>query len=985
METTTEKKRDYKPGSLVSARGRDWVVMPTNDPELLRIRPLGGSEDETTGIYLPLNIQSDYVKLAHFHPPAAPDLGNFTSARLLYNACRLSFRSGAGPFRSLARLSFRPRPYQMVPLIMALRQAPDPVRLLVADDVGVGKTIEAILILKELLERREVERFAVICLPHLCEQWQRELRDKAGIEAVIIRSNTQARLDREVPSGVTSVYRYYPYQVISIDYIKADQRRAVFLHECPELVIVDEAHTATKPAGALKSQQQRYHLLHDLADVKRRPNQHLLLLTATPHSGKQEEFQSLLGLLNPRFENLDLPTATPAQRRELARHFVQRRRADVECWLGEDTPFPKRLPEEQPYDLAPEYRAVYNEVLTLAQQLTQKAGHLSAGQQKFHYWTALALLRGVMSSPAAGIEMLRNRQLNLSQDDELALEEVAEAEAAAPNPILDQDFGTEGDFLPTQIVSRATLTAAQNNRLRDLISKLEKLDSLKADQKAAQAVQLAREWLKAGYQPVIFCRYIATAKYLGALLTDALKRVGHSAVDVRVVTSEDPDEERRRRIEEMAAAPLRVLVATDCLSEGINLQHLFTAVLHYDLPWNPNRLEQREGRVDRYGQTAPTVRACLLYGRDNPMDSVVLGVLLRKVREIRTATGITVPFPEDSQTVMDAVLTAVLLNPKAAAAASGAVQLTLDLGEEATIRTYKDRVSNAYEAAAAREKESRSIFAQNAIRPDEIAEDLHQADDAIGNPAAVAMFVTQALPALLGTQIQPDRMPSSEAPGYTLFTANLPPVLQATLPPKAEVKVSFESPTPAGYLYLGRNHVFVEQLCQLLLANAVQQRKQAPARAAVLRTAAVTTKTTLVVFRVRNVIEEVKLNRQIVAEEMLIWGYRGSLASNDFLGADEARALLETATPAFPEPPDDFRQRRLAAERETLFDLDDPAEPIRLSLRPTLDDVALVRAQNLVQAHERFRQAVGGSRCQVVTPVLPMDVMGLYVLYPPLA
>lgn len=118
----------------------------------------------------------------------------------------------------------------------------DNVRLLVADDVGVGKTIEALLIAKEMLERRVVRRFAVVCLPHLCDQWQAEIKDKLGLEAVIIRTNTQARLDREI-QGDVSVYSYYPYQIISIDFIKSDSRRQVFINECPELVIVDEVHS----------------------------------------------------------------------------------------------------------------------------------------------------------------------------------------------------------------------------------------------------------------------------------------------------------------------------------------------------------------------------------------------------------------------------------------------------------------------------------------------------------------------------------------------------------------------------------------------------------------------------------------------------------------------------------------------------------------------------------------------------------------------
>src|SRR5262249_11093507 len=322
-----------QPGKLVSLRGRDWIVLPSEDKDLLIVKPSRGSDDEIAGIYLPLGVETDQPVDATFPPPGAADLGDISTARLLYDAARLAFRSGAGPFRALAKLSFRPRAYQMVPLIMALRQ--DVVRLLIADDVGVGKTVEALLIVRELLERRKVKRFAVVCLPHLCEQWQAEIQAKLDLEAVIIRSNTQARLDRQI-QGDTSVYDYYPYQVISIDFIKADTRREVFIEQCPELVIVDEVHTCARPSGASASQQ-------------------LILLTATPHSGKPAEFHSLLGLLQPDFETLDLPSATQAQRRDLARFFVQRKRADVEKWMGEDTPFPEREAFECPYDLSTGY------------------------------------------------------------------------------------------------------------------------------------------------------------------------------------------------------------------------------------------------------------------------------------------------------------------------------------------------------------------------------------------------------------------------------------------------------------------------------------------------------------------------------------------------------------------------------------------------------------------------------------------------------
>ncbi|MGH4019141.1 MAG: helicase, partial [Pseudonocardiaceae bacterium] len=132
-------------GALVQARGRDWVVLPDSDPELLVVRPLGGGDDEIAGILTAV----EPVSQAEFPPPQAEDAGNAVSAGLLRTALQIGFRSTAGPFRSLAGLAVEPRPYQLVPLLMALRQ--ETVRLLIADDVGIGKTIEASLIAAELL------------------------------------------------------------------------------------------------------------------------------------------------------------------------------------------------------------------------------------------------------------------------------------------------------------------------------------------------------------------------------------------------------------------------------------------------------------------------------------------------------------------------------------------------------------------------------------------------------------------------------------------------------------------------------------------------------------------------------------------------------------------------------------------------------------------------------------------------------------------
>lgn len=948
-----------QPGKLVTLRGRDWVVLPSDDPDLLVVKPLGGSDDEITGIYLPLDFTDDAPRDARFSPPETADLGDISTARLLYDSARLAFRNGAGPFRALAKLSFRPRAYQIVPLIMALRQ--DVVRLLVADDVGVGKTVEALLIIRELLERRKIRRFAVVCLPHLCDQWQEEIRSKLDIEAVIIRSNTQARLDRQI-QGDASVYDYYPYQIISVDFIKSENRRNVFVDQCPELVIVDEAHTCARPSGASEAQQQRHHLISRIAA---KPDKHLVMLTGTPHSGKAEEFQSLLGLLRPEFEVLDLPTSTQVQRRALAQHFVQRKRADVQKWMGEDTPFAVRDTIEWSYDLSPDYAAFFNDILEFARKLVVSDGS-SQQRKRVQYWTALALLRGVMSSPGAGVGMLATRLEALGpaaiRGDDAPPEYAAALEV---NPVGDLDFGVEGDNAPTQVFKHADWSDYQRRQLRLLADRLEKLGDIRNDQKLFAAAVVLEDWITLGFKPVVFCRYIETANYLGKQLEPHLRRK-FPKLDLQVITSELPDEDRKRRIAEMAGDKPRILIATDCLSEGINLQELFTAVLHYDLPWNPNRLEQREGRVDRYGQKAREVKACLLYGADNPIDGIVLDVLLRKVREIKKATGINVPFPEDSQSIIDTITQALLLNParRIERRRDNRNQDQFDFGEFDEAATAKANVTRKIDEAAAREKASRSIFAQNAIKAEEIEEDLKAVDEAIGDPMAVREFVTTTLSNLFGVQV------TQEREGFGIVMGNLPPQLQELLQGERVVKVSFESPTPEGYLYLGRNHRFVEQLCQLVMGNTLARQDRRAARAAVVRTRQVTTKTTLLLFRCRNVIEQSKGGHQIVAEEMLLWGWRGTPQAREFLDHPEARALLAAARASSDLTPQ-ARAGFLENELRLLGNLD-----------TEFTAIAEVQSKRLVAAHERFSALMDRQRFQVVYPVLPMDLLGIYVLLP---
>lgn len=929
--------KEHKPGTLINYRGRDWIVMPSDDVDVLNIKPLGGSDHEITGVFLPLKINGQEISNTEIKYPVIKDIGDFESAKLLFHASRLSFRNAAGPFRCMGKLSFRPRSYQMIPLVMSLKQ--EVTRLLIADDVGIGKTVEALMILKEAMERGEVERFAVICLPHLCEQWKGELKDKLDIEAEIIRSSTIAGLERKIPDD-RSIFYHFPYQVISIDYVKQASKKGIFLTDCPEFIIVDEAHTCTMPAGAKsKSQQQRYSLLHDVASNDKR---HLLLLTATPHSGKDEEFRSLLGLLDSKFNTLDFENITQPQRRELSRYFVQRKRANITRWLNQDTPFPDRETKEIGYKLNAAYKNFYTEVLHFAQSLTKKGDD----GKKAHYWAALALLRGVMSSPAAGLEMLKARR-----DKQLLFEDLPEE-----NPILTSEE-SDSDVTETELIEQIDFQEVEVETVDKLIASVESLMSLKNDQKAKLTVAQVKDWVKDGIYPIVFCRYIATAKYLGDLLKEELPR----NVDVQTITSEFTDEQRKEMIDAMGKSEKRVLIATDCLSEGINLQEFFTAVLHFDLPWNPNRLEQREGRVDRYGQAADTVYAYLLWGEDNPIDTVVLKVLIKKVRDIQKATGVSIVIGQDNQSIMDAVLKEVLLDP--AKAQTAASQLTLDFGDE--ISNANKIITNQLEQAKEKAEKLRNIFAHESIDPHTIESELKEVDEVIGDVTTVENFVVQSC-RTLGAIV------NKEKDGYALDVSNLPDHLKRTLPKVPVIPLSFESPTPKGRVYIGRNHKFVEQLAQLMMALAFESKPGAAhvARAAVIQTEAVLKRTTIVQFRVRNVIKEVGRNRELIAEEMYLWGYSGLDGQKEILDYNACKSLLLEAQSAINIPHE--RQEQLFTEVAGNYD----------SLKDEVQKLAEVRANHLVDSHSRFKELVGGRRYEAVYPVLPPDVMGIYVLMP---
>lgn len=934
---------EFLPGSLVSARGREWIVLPESKGQTLRLRPLGGAERDEALVYLPL--EREPIKPASFPWPTVEQARNHAASQMLLDALQLKLRSGAGPFRSFGNIAVEPRAYQLVPLLMALKLPT--VRLLIADDVGIGKTIEGALIARELLDRGEIQRLTVLCPPHLCEQWQRELVSRFHIPAVVVRSNTADRLERDLPPGA-SLFDAHPFTVVSLDYIKSERRREAFQRFCPEFVIVDEAHTCTQ-AG--QGRQQRYQLLRGLAAQQDR---HLLMLTATPHSGDEEAFFNLLGLLRSDFAELkDLAPDKRADLREaLSRHFVQRRRPDIAEW--QDTSmFPDRKSAEVTYRLTGAWGRLFNDVLAYARELVERSEGRGLREQRMNWWAALALLRCISSSPAAAVNALRTRLHGVQ--DEAGVSESAslqEWEAQASDRVLD---GTD-DALSTDDMEPAAQTE-DSLRLQELMDAAASLAGQQNDPKLAKLQEHLDLLLRDGFQPVVFCRYIATAHYLAAALQERFK-----SATVRAVTGELTPDEREAAVDALGDSEQRILVATDCLSEGINLQSLFTAVVHYDLSWNPTRHEQREGRVDRFGQKAREVRSTMLYGEDNPVDGAVLQVILRKAESIRKELGVLVPMPDDEGKLTQALLNAVLLRKGAPVNA----QMQLDLfGEPAR------QIDLAWQSAKEKAKQNRSVFAQRRLKPDDVLPEWRKSAAVLGGEADVERFVTRAC-SQLGAPLQPVRQ------HFKLLADHLPAAVQERLAAESlsgTLRIDFRQPAAQGATFIHRTHPLVAVLADTLIEQALDTAPAnddaaAVARAGAAFVGAVSLKTTVLLLRIRHqlTVTHGASTRLLMCEEAVAVAAPGGDAFAELSPEQTRRLLGAEAVRNMPAP---LRDRQIQAALDAL-----PAWQLQL------ETIARTRAQALLQDHRRVRAAAEGRGSYQVTASLPVDVMGLYVLLP---
>lgn len=520
-----------------------------------------------------------------------------------------------------------------------------PLRFLLADDPGAGKTIMAGLLIKELMIRADIERCLIVAPGNLVEQWQTELAERFGMQfALLTRESIEASLPR-------NPFSTEPLLIARLDMLSRRPDLQEQLRQAQEwdLVVCDEAHRMSASVSGQKIKfTKRYQLGRQLSKHCR----HFLLMTATPHNGKEEDFQIFMSLLDEdRFEGGHRNPSSRPRPTDLMRRLSkeQLRRFD-------DTPlFPKRLAKTVSYKLSPEQKALYDEVTDYVKTEMNRADNALDGndKRKNNIGFALQILqRRLASSPRAIHRSLRRRRERLEERlaEEQRLPPAQQGRlSSAPLPAFDdlEDLEEAPEIEQEeaeQIADRSTAARtiaelkAEIQTLRSVEERAEALLRSGSDSKWEQLDSILNDPLMKDEHAnrrklIVFTESRDTLEYLAEKIR---QRLGRTEA-VTVIHGGVSREARRAAVENFTNdKEVLVLVANDAAGEGINLQRA-SLMVNYDLPWNPNRLEQRFGRIHRIGQTQVCHLWNLVAGQTR--EGAVFLRLLQKLETARASLG----------------------------------------------------------------------------------------------------------------------------------------------------------------------------------------------------------------------------------------------------------------------------------------------------------------------------------------------------------
>lgn len=626
-------------GQLVTVRNRQWVAaevwrgeVASSDPHLLTGRAphlvrLVSVEDDARDEELTVVWELEPGRAVH-DTAVLPDPGQGFDDPGQLDAFLHAVRWGAiasadrtalqAPFRSGIEIA----PYQLDPVVRALSMPRT--NLLIADDVGLGKTIEAGLVMQELMLRHRARSMMIVCPAGLVRQWHDEMRDKFGLEFRIVDAELLKQL-RRARGLYANPWTHYPRLIVSIDWLKRERPLRLLREVLPaapryprafDLLVVDEVHTCA-PAGrgryALDSNRTR--AVRTLA-----PHcEHRLFLSATPHNGYLESFTALLEMLDDqRFARGVRPTDE-----QLARVMVRRLKSELPPRWDGSPQFPRRVLHYLEVEYPAEQRQAHELLARYADSRRTGAGDRSS-QVAADFVTTL-LKRRLFSSPQAFANTIDVHLATMErrEPDQRAREQLTGAGAGERvlRPMIerleetaedDAEYGqAEADALATVRRCVAPLSAEE----RSLLARLREWAATARDRPDAKFAAM-RRWLEPIVRPggqwsdqrvIIFTEYRDTQRWLYERMLTA----GYPKERIAQLYGGQPPEERQRVTAVFTEHPdldeVRILLATDAASEGINLQRHCHRLLHWEIPWNPNRLEQRNGRVDRHGQRAAQV------------------------------------------------------------------------------------------------------------------------------------------------------------------------------------------------------------------------------------------------------------------------------------------------------------------------------------------------------------------------------------------
>lgn len=622
-------------GQLVQVRSRQWVVTdvkPSTLPvpalksvlEKQHLIHLSSVEDDGLGeeLHVVWEIEPGARVIERVALPEGGDFDEPDKLDAFLDAVRWGASSTAdlkniqAPFRSGIEIE----DYQLDPVVRAI-QMPR-VNLLIADDVGLGKTIEAGMVALELLIRHRARKMVIVCPSSLQIQWKEQMWDKFGLEFRIVNSTLMKELRRSRGIHVNP-WNHFPRLITSIDFLKRERPSRLFRETLPapgepvyprkyDLLICDEAHNcAPSGQGRYASDSMRTQVLRELV-----PHfEHKLFLTATPHNGYRESFSALLELLdNQRFSR-----GTEPDRKQLDAVMVRRLKSDpsfARKWDG-TLRFPPRVLEPIEVAYTDEEREVHSALKRYTKLRTD--GARDQAERFATEFVLKTLKKRLFSSPAAFLATLTRHEESIDAATRRGRATTSVGMLQRELDRTEEDFGDDEEFddvLSEVVDSASRLFAPLSEEEKTLVRTMKdwaRRASAKRDSKANQLVA----WLEANLRPggkwndrrvIIFTEYRATQNWLHQVLS----LEGFAAGD-RLMTMFGGMDSRKR--EEIKAAfqaspdvsPIRILLATDAASEGLDLQNHCSRLIHNEIPWNPNRMEQRNGRVDRHGQKADRV------------------------------------------------------------------------------------------------------------------------------------------------------------------------------------------------------------------------------------------------------------------------------------------------------------------------------------------------------------------------------------------